>query len=339
LLEELKGISKNSNSTVRLNLSKSFYISLKPTSRFRQAQPDGVFRDALKVINIQRLLACVLVSWATMLPSRDNFKDQKTTSTKKLWWVIGSIALLYSAIVWALGSAWYSDQMVWPFHFFNDLPEWKQLDKFAHVFWTFHVCAMASRMLRWGGSEQHLPIGTAVGFLIVSSIEILDGFSIGYGASPFDLIANFIGSILFFTQTKIWQRIKIFPKFSFHFTSFAVLRPSLLGDGLFQEILKDYNGQTFWYSWSPEKKWWPSFLSIAIGVGAEGMIYGRDVENELHNFSPYRKFFLSVDLNPNHFSSKGKWWQIAFYPLTIFKCPAPAIEFSTQGIRFHWFYF
>jgi hypothetical protein len=49
-INKLKGISKNSNSTVRLSLSKSFYIAQKPTSRFRQAANDRVFRDALKIV-------------------------------------------------------------------------------------------------------------------------------------------------------------------------------------------------------------------------------------------------------------------------------------------------
>lgn len=257
----------------------------------------------------------------------------------RLVWVLIGIGLLYIFIVGSLASAWYADQMIQPFHFFNDLPEWKQLDKFAHAFWAFHVCAMAARLLRWGDMQKADLSGAILGFLIVSSIEILDGFSVGYGASVFDLIANAIGSLLFFAQLKLWKYIKFFPKFSFHLTSFAVLRPSLLGDGFLQQILKDYNGQTFWYSWSPQKKWWPLFLSIAIGVGAEGMIYGRDAENELHNFSPYRKFYLSIDLNSNYFSSKKKWWQVVAYPLTIFKCPAPALEISTQGLRFHWLYF
>jgi hypothetical protein len=275
-----------------------------------------------------------------MLPIKTSrLNDQKPQASLRLKWVLVGIALTYGLIVLALSTAWYSDQMLQPFHFFNDLPEWKQLDKFAHLCWAFHVCAIAAGLLRWGGLKQHLFIGTIVGFLFVSFVEILDGFSIGYGASLFDLIANATGSILFFVQTKIWKHIKIFPKFSFHFTSFAVLRPSLLGDGFFQEILKDYNGQTFWYSWSPEKKWWPSFLSVAVGVGAEGMIYGRDEQNQLHHFSPYRKFYLSLDLNPNYFLSKGKWGQLIYYPLSIMKCPAPAIEFSTQGTRFHWLYF
>ena len=278
-----------------------------------------------------------LVDSKIYLKNLERFKNYFLTG--RLQWVLVGIGVLYIFIVGSLASAWYADQMIQPFHFFNDLPEWKQLDKFAHAFWTFHVCAMAARLLLWAGLQKADLSGAILGFLIVSSIEILDGFSVGYGASIFDLIANTIGSLLFFAQLKLWKRVKFFPKFSFHLTSFAVLRPSLLGDGFLQQILKDYNGQTFWYSWSPQKKWWPSFLSIAVGVGAEGMIYGRDAENELHHFSPYRKFYLSIDLNSNYFSSKKKWWQVVAYPLTIFKCPAPALEISTQGLRFHWLYF
>jgi iron complex outermembrane recepter protein len=42
-----KRIAKNSNSTVRLSLPKSVYIARRTIKRFRQAQPDRVFRDAL----------------------------------------------------------------------------------------------------------------------------------------------------------------------------------------------------------------------------------------------------------------------------------------------------
>ena len=168
-------------------------------------------------------------------------------------WVLVGIAIAYGAIVLALSSAWYADQMVEPFHFFNDLPEWKQLDKFAHLFWAFHVCAMASRLLKWGGLKHANEAGTALGFLIVSSIEILDGFSIGYGASVFDLVANALGSLLFLGQLRIWKNIKIFPKASFHFTSFAIMRPSLLGDGFFQEILKYFVQCCSQYSVSSKK--------------------------------------------------------------------------------------
>jgi len=265
-------------------------------------------------------------------------KEPQPANTR-LRLIIGSIAILYSIIVLALGSAWYSGQMIEPFHFFNDLPEWKQLDKFAHLFWTFQVCAMASRMFAWANAEKANWLGSATGFAIVSSIEIFDGFSVGYGASLFDLMANALGALLFFFQFKFWNKIQLFTKFSFHPTAFAEVRPDLLGGTFLEQMLKDYNGQTFWYSWHPPIKGWPSWLSIAIGLGAEGMVRGRDLQNEELGFFPYRKLFFSFDLNPNVFESKTKWKNYLTYPLRIFKCPFPTIELSERGIAFHWIYF
>ena len=250
-----------------------------------------------------------------------------------------AIGALYVIIVFALGTAWYAGQMIEPFHFFNDLPEWKQLDKFAHLFWTFQVSAMATRMFTWAKAKKPNRIGSIAGFLIVSSIEIPDGFSVGYGASVFDLLANAAGAILFFVQMAFLKKINLFAKFSFHPTSFAAVRPDLLGGTFLEQILKDYNGQTFWYSWRPPVKFLPSWLAIAIGVGAEGMVRGRDFQSEELGFIPFRKFFLSLDLNPNAFEFKSKWKIGLLYPSRIFKLPFPTIEFSERGIVFHWIYF
>ncbi|MCX8491507.1 MAG: hypothetical protein ORN54_10610, partial [Cyclobacteriaceae bacterium] len=70
-----------------------------------------------------------------------------------------------------------------------------------------------------------------------------------------------------------------------------------------------------------------------------GMIYGRDIQNETHQFSPYRKLLFSLDLNSTYLSSKKGWLKAVAFPFTIVKFPAPAIEFSVQGIRFHWLHF
>jgi hypothetical protein len=260
-------------------------------------------------------------------------------NNRRLRVIYAVIAVLYGLIVFALGTAWYSGQMLEPFHFFNDLPEWKQLDKFAHLFWTFQVCALASRMFAWAGAEKPNTLGSVTGFFIVSSIEIFDGFSIGYGASVYDLVANGLGATLFFVQTKFWNRIHLFAKFSFHSSAFATLRPDLLGGTFLEQMLKDYNGQTFWYSWKPPLKWWPDWLAVAIGVGAQGMVRGRDFQSEELGFHPYRKFLLSLDLNPNALESKTKWKNWVIYPLRIFKFPFPTIELSERGIVFHWIYF
>lgn len=249
--------------------------------------------------------------------------------------------LIYLLIMITLGYAWYADQWISHFHFFNDAAEWKQMDKLAHFFWTFQVSALATRLLAWAHlrGRPAARLGALLGFVFVSCIEIPDGFSEAYGASLFDILANLLGAVAFLAQGLFWSKIRIWPKFSFHPTSFAPLRPSMLGDGILSQVLKDYNGQTFWYSMNIEKLPLPRWLTLAVGVGAEGMVYGRDHENELMNFSPYRKYYLSFDLNLQWFKTSSAPLNSALYVFNIFKFPAPAIEFSSQGIKFHPIYF
>ena len=248
---------------------------------------------------------------------------------------------IYLVMMLALGYAWYSKQWGSAFHLFNDAAEWKQMDKFAHFFWAFQVSVMATRLLAWAQLQSRTAAitGTILGFLFVSLIEIPDGFSESYGASLFDVLANALGCTAFLMQRIIWKKINIWPKFSFHLTSFAPLRPAMLGDGILAEILKDYNGQTFWYSVNFKMIPLPGWLTLAVGVGAEGMVYGRDEENEMMHFSPHRKYFLSLDLNLSHLKFSSKILNSMFHVLNIIKIPAPALEFSTQGIKFHPIYF
>ncbi len=249
---------------------------------------------------------------------------------------------VYLILMLGLGYAWYSLQWASSgFHFFNDWPEWKQLDKFAHFFWTFQVSALASRLLLWAQVDaRKAAIGGAVmGFIFVSCVEIPDGFSADYGASIFDILANTLGCVAFVAQNLLWGRIIVWPKFSFHQTMFAPLRPNLLGNGILEEILKDYNGQTFWYSVQLSKLPFPHWITLVVGVGADGMIYGRDAENLAANFSPTRKYYLSLDLNLSHLKTSSPWLNSLLYAFNIIKFPAPAIEISTAGIRFHPIYF
>lgn len=248
---------------------------------------------------------------------------------------------VYSLLLIALGYAWYSKQWGSSFHFFDDTAEWKQMDKFAHFFWSFQVSVASTRLLAWAQADERKSIlyGTLLGFLFVSSIEILDGFSESYGASVFDILANALGCSAFIAQRFLLKRIVAWPKFSFHTTSFAPLRPAMLGNGFLEEVLKDYNGQTFWYSANFKIIPLPSWLTIAVGIGAEGMVRGRDEENEEMNLSPYRKYFLSLDLNFSNIKTSSKILGYAFRILNVIKIPAPAIEFSSHGIKFHPIYF
>jgi hypothetical protein len=65
------------------------------------------------------------------------------------------------------------------------------------------------------------------------------------GASSGDIIANASGTALFVSQELLWKEQRITPNF-FH-TRHAQYRPNVLG-ALAEQILKDYNGQTYWLS-------------------------------------------------------------------------------------------
>jgi hypothetical protein len=88
------------------------------------------------------------------------------------------------------------------------------------------------------------------------------------GASSGDIIANASGTALFVSQL-LWKEQRITPKFSFH-TTHAQYRPNVLGSSLAEQMLKDYNGQTYWlsvnlhsfYKGSKIPKW----LNLAIGM-------------------------------------------------------------------------
>jgi Predicted periplasmic lipoprotein (DUF2279) len=263
-------------------------------------------------------------------------------SKKKFYLVIGMIAVLYALALGLLSWTWYSKQFSFSFQFFDDLAEWNQMDKWGHLFASFQASAIASRLFLWTryyDEKKSRRTGTIVAFLIVSSIEIPDGFSERYGASWYDIAANGIGCLAFLFQYLLWGRIKIFSKFSAHLTSFATLNPSLLGDNIFHRLLKDYNGQTYWFSVHLHFIRLPSWLCLSIGVGADGMIRGRPEQNELLQLNPYRKYFISLDINLHEIKTRSRLLNSILFGLNMIKIPAPAIELSARGIRFHAIYF
>lgn len=248
----------------------------------------------------------------------------------------------YAAGMITLNHVWYKDTDRQSFRFFNDNAEWKQVDKAGHFFATFHLSDLPARTLaRYGVSERKADvIGAVSGFLLTAPIEVLDGFSDGYGASYGDLIADAAGSLFYLGQKLTWREIRIHPKFSFHRTGYAPLRPTLLGDDLVSELVKDYNGQTYWLSFDMDKfVAFPRWLNVAIGYGAQGMIYARDHQNQAFGFTPYRQYYLSLDLDLTAVRTRSRWVKTLLYLANTIRLPAPALEFSRGRSKFYPLYF
>lgn len=271
------------------------------------------------------------------------FAQQKDSiNNKRLWLVVGGTATAYTASMVALSHAWYSQYDKQSFHFFNDGAEWKQVDKLGHFYSAFQLSSIESRLLQWSGvaKKKSDVAGAITSFAIMSSIEVLDGFSAGYGASGYDLLANAVGSGAYLGQSLLWNEVRIYPKFSFHTTSFADQRPEALGSTLAEQILKDYNGQTYWLSVDMDKFMkFPKWLNLAVGYGAENMIYARDDMNEEVGLTPYRQLYLAIDFDLTGIRSRSKVVNTLIYFANMIKLPAPTLEFSQHKIKAHAFYF
>lgn len=262
--------------------------------------------------------------------------------------VLGSTFIVgYSALLVTLNKAWYQNKERTDFHFFNDNHEWKQMDKAGHFWGAFHESRAGIDMLRWAGvpDKKAIIYGGLLGVVLQTPIEIFDGYQADYGASVSDLVANTVGSAAVVAQELAWREVRIMPKYSFHTTRYASVRPNLLGSSLGEQALKDYNGQTYWLSvnigdfLNKESKY-PKWLSMAVGYGAEEIVYNHEPTNLAKGFQAHRQFYLSPDLNLLHFKGKNKVLNTALYVLSIVKVPAPALEFNTKkGFKMHAIYF
>ena len=264
------------------------------------------------------------------------------------------IGVAYVGGLAVLSKAWYNQNDRTSFHFFNDNYEWKQVDKAGHFWAAFQESKGGVDALKQTNlsEKQAIWLGSLTGILLQTPIELLDGYQQTYGASVGDLIANTAGSAGVLAQQLAWREIRIQPKFSFHTTRYAALRPNVLGNSLAERALKDYNGQTYWLcvdlaKFLPSASKYPKWLNLAVGYGAEEMVFNdlnanRQIGLEKLGtpLQPYRQYYLTVDLNLRAIKTRSKVLKTAFYILDIFHLPAPALEYNNRKQwRLHGLYF
>ncbi len=282
--------------------------------------------------------------------SVDNFfKPADSLNKNRQNTIILSEAVLASGLLVGLNQVWYADYPKSDFHFINDNSEWLQMDKVGHLYSSYHLGRFGSEMLQWSGSSKknQLIYGAGLGSVLLTAVEVMDGFSSEWGASMGDVIANASGTALFISQELIWKEQRITPKFSFHKTQYPKYRPDVLGSTLTEQILKDYNGQTYWlsanlHSFFKASKI-PKWLNLAIGYGGEGMLSRNHKKNPLvlvPNLARFRQFYLSVDVDLTKIETKSHFLKTIFSVFNTVKIPAPSIEYSAHsGFKFHALYF
>jgi hypothetical protein len=271
--------------------------------------------------------------------------DSVAQRQRRLRMLVGGSALGYGVIYTGLTTSWYTGERA-PLRWFNDWPEWKQLDKAGHVWGAFQISRGAVDMLRWAGLSEKKSIwyGSFVGFAIQSPLELLDGRDPAYGASATDLAANFVGSAALLAQQLAWHDVRIMPKWSFRLSPYARLRPNVLGRSVPERWLKDYNGQTYWLctdvgAFLKPGNRWPRWLQPAIGYGGQEMVYNDEATNRALGLRSYRQYYLSLDVDLRRIPTRSAFLKKVFYTLSIFHLPAPALEYNGRnGFRFHGLY-
>ncbi|MCB0383586.1 MAG: DUF2279 domain-containing protein [Psychroserpens sp.] len=247
-----------------------------------------------------------------------------------------------------LDQLWYADFPRSKFQTINDADEWLQMDKLGHVFSAYQLGKVGADVLKWSGvrKKDQLIYGATLGFTFLTAVEVLDGYSAEWGFSWSDMAANAVGSGLFIGQELLWEEQRILLKYSFHQTKYASQRPDKLGDGFLEEALKDYNGQTYWLSANinsfVKSSKLPSWLNLAIGYGADGMLTGKNeiVDNLLISQNRQRQFYLSLDVDLSKIKTNSRLLQSLFDVFNTIKVPFPTLEFNDKnGFKLHYIYF
>lgn len=244
-----------------------------------------------------------------------------------------------------LAYVWYGNSGFDSFSFFNDIDQWRGMDKLGHAYTAFHLSERIDKALGYAclPPRRSRLQAALMGFLLMLPIEILDGFSPDYGFSWADVGANAAGSFLYWIQTghHPWVRMK----YSFFPTRYAAERPELLGHSITQQWLKDYNGQTYWLTLDLPRAWQhrlmlPIPLTLAIGYGAGDMLYARPEQNRQAGLSPYSRWYLSLDIDWAQISTHKRGLRWLFAALNLIKIPAPTLSWSPErGWKGYWIYF
>lgn len=282
-------------------------------------------------------LICILCVNLQVIRAGDTLSNRK-----KQVFLFSAASAAYLTGFGSLYTVWYADYRQNRFHFFNDNEEWLQVDKTGHAYTAYQLSRMGHKTLKWSGIENNKAvwIGCAGALLFQSSIEVMDGFSDGWGFSYGDMLANISGSALFAAQELWWKEQRLLLKFSYHYSDYAHYNPDVLGNSPLVRLVKDYNGHTYWVS-ANIRSWLnadaiPDWVNLAIGYRALGMLSANPKSVQQANgnwvsFPRYREILLSPDIDFTRIPVKSRFLKTCLVALNCIKLPFPALTYSEKN--------
>ncbi len=260
--------------------------------------------------------------------------------------------LAWAGSISALHFVWYKDFEKSKFHTFDDSREWNQMDKLGHMYTSWQFGRSVGDLFEWSGLDHKKSaiIGAAYSFGYMTTFELLDATNVKWGFSWSDVAFNTIGAGTYFAQEYLWDKQYAHFKFSFHDSKLTQYRPEVLGSDFTSRLLKDYNGQTYWMSFNPiywfkKESKVPEWINLSLGYSTNNQLIGdggtfvyTDGMNST-SFTPYRQYFLSLDINFEAIPTKSRLLKLVFRGLNFIKIPFPALELSQGKLGFRPFYF
>lgn len=302
----------------------------------------------MKHIYIAIILSVVATSTFSQQLSQSNYPDSIHKS--RLYTTAGIEIGAYLSGLSFLKYIWYKDHERVPFHLYDDSRGYLQMDKFGHAYGAYWESYSAYYLLRRAGvkKKQALIFGGPMGLIFQTPIEIFDGLYEGWGFSWSDMIANTFGSSLFVIQEALFDEQVFLMKFSYSPSIYPSYHAHL-GESHLERFFLDYNAHTYWFSGNLQKltgfKKIPSWLNIAFGYSANGMIYEFDNPTYYRGkpfpqLERYRQYVFSLDIDFTKIHTKKKWLKSVFSTINLIKVPFPALEFNEiDGVKFRSLYF
>jgi hypothetical protein len=296
-------------------------------------------------------ILALVISISFKLQGQDQPNDSILNKKRMTALVISGTAL-YTGTMIGLGTIWYEDFS--HFRFFNDNDQWGLMDKMGHLTSAQHLSRYGTDIIKWTGLEERKAIWSAsiTGFILLSSIEVFDGFQEEWGFSIGDMTANALGSGLYLSQQLTWGEQRILTKWSYQPSTYAQYRPELLGSNATERWLKDYNGQTYWVSFNLKSLLFqknesiPAWLNVAVGYGIEGYTGGdsNPPENSrgetIPPFERYGQVYFGPDIDLVKIPVQSRFLRGTLRALNFVKFPLPGMSYSqVDGWRFHWMAF
>ncbi len=284
-----------------------------------------------RAIFLSAFLFSQQINWGQSSP-------QDSIPTKKRVILSSSIiGLGYASSLIALYDVWYAEFPKSKFHFYNDGSNWMQMDKFGHGFSGYLLSQKAGDLYRWSGVKKSYPwIGFGIGMSYLGALEFMDAYNQGWGFSTYDVLANFSGGALYLSQELIFKKQLVLPKFSFFPSKYAAYRPEVLGKNFPEQLLKDYNGQTYWFSF-PIGGFAPSlkkmnWLCLSLGYSVDQKLVGD--QDAYLDFRASRQFLVSLDIDLTRLPIKNPTLKKVLAQLNMIKIPFSAIMIQQGNLSF-----